>query len=93
MRELLDDLAALGPVPAERLETDRTTRYAVERVLIALVDLAVGRESFATAAEVGLLPEELARRLTPSTGLRNVLVREYVDVVRGRVAAAVQPAY
>jgi uncharacterized protein YutE (UPF0331/DUF86 family) len=50
------------------------------------------RESFAAAADVGVLPRELADELAPSAGLRNVLTHEYVAidlalVARGVVAA------
>ena len=41
MRELLEDLDAVGPVDADRLLRDRLTRRAVERVLTQLIDLAV----------------------------------------------------
>ena len=47
------------------------------------------RESFLMAAQAGALPQELAERLAPSAGLRNVLVHEYVDVDLDQVVTAV----
>lgn len=45
--------------------------------------------SFRAAADVGVVPDELAGRLLGSVGLRNVLAHEYVQVDLGLVAAAV----
>lgn len=50
---------------------------------------ATYRESFQLAVRVGALPVELAERLAPSAGLRNVLVHEYVAVDLEQVVAAV----
>lgn len=46
-------------------------------------------ESFAMAAECGLIPHELATDLIPSVGMRNVLVHEYLEIDIKKVAAAV----
>lgn len=46
-------------------------------------------ESFALAVRAGALTQELADRLAPSAGLRNVLVHEYVTVDLAQVAAGV----
>ena len=103
MRELLDDLDAVGDVDAARLTGDRMLRHAVERVLTQLVELAVSvnghvavarlgraastyRDSFALAAEAGVLSPQLAERLAPSAGLRDVLVHEYARVDLALVA-------
>lgn len=40
MKELLDDLDTIGAVDVERLQRDRITRRALERVLTQLIDLA-----------------------------------------------------
>jgi uncharacterized protein YutE (UPF0331/DUF86 family) len=48
--------------------------------------------SFLEAAEVGLIEEDLAQRLAPSAGLRNVLVHEYLRIDVDRVAATVPRA-
>jgi uncharacterized protein YutE (UPF0331/DUF86 family) len=37
------------------------------------------RESFIAAAEVGALPSDLAAKIAPSAGLRNILVHQYLD--------------
>ncbi len=50
------------------------------------------RGSFTDMAEAGWLDAELARNLRSSSGLRNVLVHEYVEVDLGIVAAAVPMA-
>lgn len=106
MRELLDDLAALGEVSERSLTEDRLSRRALERILTQLVDLAADinqhvvssrtdrapvdyRSSFDAAAELGLLPRDLADALKPSVGLRNVLVHQYVNADLRIVAAAV----
>ena len=47
------------------------------------------RESFDLAARAGFLSSALARRLGPSTGMRNLLVHDYADVDLDRVAASV----
>lgn len=50
------------------------------------------RESFGLVARVGAVPKNLAEELAPSTGLRNVLVHQYLEVDLGRVAASVAAA-
>ncbi len=46
-------------------------------------------QSFALAAESGMITSELAAALRPSVGMRNVLVHDYIETDRGMVAAAV----
>ena len=50
------------------------------------------RESFLAAAAAGFISADLAERLAPSAGLRNILTHEYVEVDLELVAAAVQTA-
>lgn len=50
------------------------------------------RDSFLAAAEVGVIEPELARRLAPSAGLRNVVVHDYLDTDLVLIAAAVPRA-
>ncbi|MCB1017809.1 MAG: DUF86 domain-containing protein [Acidimicrobiales bacterium] len=50
---------------------------------------ATGRDSFIAAAAVGAIDGELAERLAPSAGLRNVLVHRYTDIRTDLVAAAI----
>jgi len=108
IRLLVDDLDAVAVTP-ERLKDDRMVRYAVERILTHLVDLAVSvnghvaalrigrgpadyRESFAFAARAGAITADLAGHLSPSVGLRNVLMHEYVEVDLAVVAASADQA-
>lgn len=58
MDRLLDDLIAVGPVTAGQLTADRLARHAVERILAALVDLAVAINSHISAAIGGQLPTD-----------------------------------
>lgn len=55
---LLDDLESIGPVDVEQLERDRLLRHGVERVLAAVVDLAVAVNSHVSAAAGASLPED-----------------------------------
>lgn len=45
--------------------------------------------SFGELARIGVIESEFARRLQPSTGMRNVLVHEYMAVDYQRVAATI----
>jgi uncharacterized protein YutE (UPF0331/DUF86 family) len=58
MRALLEDLAHLGPLTAVDLRSDRFRRHVTERVLSALVDLAVGVNSHLTAAMSASVPAD-----------------------------------
>jgi uncharacterized protein YutE (UPF0331/DUF86 family) len=49
-------------------------------------------ESFVAAGRAGLIPEDLARQLAPSAGLRNRLVHEYDVIDDAIVLAAVRAA-
>lgn len=49
-------------------------------------------ESFALAAEAGMIDADLAARLRPSAGMRDVLVHAYLDVDHEIVAAAIPSA-
>jgi uncharacterized protein YutE (UPF0331/DUF86 family) len=51
------------------------------------------RASFGAAAAAGAIPEDLARRLAPSAGLRNRLAHRYDQVDYDVVAAAVPVAH
>lgn len=50
------------------------------------------KSSFALATKAGLIGADLAARLAPSVGLRNVLAHEYVTIDLQIVADAVEPA-
>ncbi|MGZ8750285.1 MAG: type VII toxin-antitoxin system HepT family RNase toxin, partial [Pseudonocardia sp.] len=47
------------------------------------------RRSFTAVADTGPIDHDLAARLAPSAGLRNVLVRAYIDLDLARLVAAV----
>ena len=47
------------------------------------------RRSFVAAADTGLIEHDLAERLAPSAGLRNILVHAYLDLDVERLVAAV----
>jgi uncharacterized protein YutE (UPF0331/DUF86 family) len=50
------------------------------------------RESFRSVADAGFISADLAERLAPSAGPRNILTHEYVEVDLDLVAAAAQTA-
>jgi uncharacterized protein YutE (UPF0331/DUF86 family) len=50
------------------------------------------RESFIAAADVGALPPDLAAKIAPSAGLRNILVHQYLDADLDIIKASVGPA-
>lgn len=53
MRKLLDDLESFGPIDRQALETDSKLRYAVERILTQLVEVAVGINAHMGATLLG----------------------------------------
>lgn len=57
MRQLVDDLAGLGPFDAQRFTDDRIAGMAAERVLTLLVELAFGVNSHVVVAEQGRAPD------------------------------------
>lgn len=48
-----------------------------------------GHDSFLALAAIGAIGEDLAERLAPSAGLRNILVHRYVDIRTDLVADAI----
>ncbi|GAA3600641.1 hypothetical protein GCM10022199_00040 [Marihabitans asiaticum] len=58
MRDLLDDLDAVGVLTVERLQNDRIARRATERILTQLVDLAADINTHAATSLGGLRPTE-----------------------------------
>lgn len=48
-----------------------------------------GHDSFLAVAAIGAISEDLAERLAPSAGLRNILVHRYVDIRTDLVAGAI----
>ncbi|MGI8814984.1 MAG: type VII toxin-antitoxin system HepT family RNase toxin [Pseudonocardia sp.] len=47
------------------------------------------KESFKLAARAGVITDELARSLAPSTSTRNVLVHAYLDIDYAEIAIAI----
>ena len=68
MKLLLDDLEGIGEVTAGRLEDDRMLRHGVERVLTALVDLAVAVNGHVAAALGNPAPATYRRSLRAAGG-------------------------
>jgi uncharacterized protein YutE (UPF0331/DUF86 family) len=82
----------------ERKGVERVLQEAIEAALdvnahvIAERGLAVPEDyygGFIKLGEIGVLPDELARALAPSAGLRNRLVHEYDAIDDAKVLAAV----
>lgn len=80
----------------ERILTQLVEQAATINTHVAVARLGRSattyRESFGLAVEAGALPADLARRLTPSVGLRNVLVHDYAVVDLGLVVRGVSLA-
>ncbi len=58
MDGVLDDLASAGTLDGVRLSQERMLRYAVERMLAQLVDLAVSVNSHVSATLLGKSPRD-----------------------------------
>ena len=56
LRQVLDDLGSLDGVGAADLDRDRVTRYAVERMLTLVVELAVDVNAHVSARRLGRSP-------------------------------------
>jgi uncharacterized protein YutE (UPF0331/DUF86 family) len=90
LRLLADRTAAdLAAAPLERAAAERLVQVVVDLAVDINSHLVVaagapapetGRDSFHAAATVGALTGELAQRLAPSAGMRNLLVHRYGDV-------------
>jgi len=90
--------ARLAAAPLERAGVERLLQVAVDLAIdinahLAVAELgrapATGRESFHAVGEAGVIDRELAERLAPAAGLRNVLVHRYVDISLELVAQSV----
>lgn len=60
MDEAIDDLARLGEVDRDRLDSDRLVRRVVERCLSHLVDTAAAINAHVAGAVLGHAPRDLA---------------------------------
>ncbi len=97
MEEYLGELEKFKPKSYKKYENDQLTRYAVERLVQLIIDLALDVNntlikksdkypaqdyfsSFLELIDLRILPEEFAREIAPSTGIRNRLVHEYEKI-------------
>jgi uncharacterized protein YutE (UPF0331/DUF86 family) len=92
------DTGRLDAEPVTSLAVERILILLVDLAFAANSHVVVARlgrapdsyaESFALASQAGMIDGTLATALRPSVGLRNVLVHNYLDVDRERLAAAV----
>lgn len=92
------DPERLAAEPLTALAVERILTLLVDLAFASNSHVAVGllgrapdtyAESFALAAEAGMIDGELAAVLRPSVGMRNVLVHNYLDADQARVALAV----
>lgn len=105
MRRLLADLEPYRGATLAQVEADH---YKIERLFELLVVTATDilfhelaemgrsaesyRSAFGIAAEVGRLPEDLAKRLQAAAGTRNILVHLYEDIDYAILHSAIEPA-
>jgi uncharacterized protein YutE (UPF0331/DUF86 family) len=91
------DVDRLAAEPVTRAAVERFIQAVVDLAVdinshIAVARLAMaptsGRVSFGLAAEAGVLDVDLAERLAPAAGLRNVLVHRYTEIAVDKVADA-----
>lgn len=85
--------------PVLRLALERALTQLVELAASVNIHIAASkgspkatatyRESFHAAALAGSIPEELAIRLAPSAGMRNLLVHGYADIDWQQVADSI----
>ncbi|HSL56990.1 MAG TPA: HepT-like ribonuclease domain-containing protein [Acidimicrobiales bacterium] len=94
------DAERLRAEPLTRAAAERLIQVVVDLAIdvnahVATAELGrapvTARGSFVDAAAAGAIDAELADRLTPTAGLRNVLVHRYVDIDVDVVAASVTP--
>jgi uncharacterized protein YutE (UPF0331/DUF86 family) len=84
LRDLLDDLEQLGEVSEDDLVSDRIRRYAVERILTQLVELAVSINSHVAAAILGKGPSDYRDSFTLA-GRAGAISSELVTTLRPSV--------
>ena len=97
MEEYISELEKYKPQSYKEYKNDQLKRYAVERLIQLIIDLALDvnnaliknsnkypakdyYSSFLKLVDLGILPEEFAEDIAPSTGIRNRLVHEYEEV-------------
>lgn len=97
MEEYIGELEKYKPESYQEYKNDQLKRYAVERLIQLIIDLALDVNniliknsdhypakdyftSFLELVDLEILPEEFAKDIAPSTGIRNRLVHEYEKV-------------
>lgn len=92
------DANTLGAEPLTRAAAERLIQVVVDLSVDINAHLVTsetgaaprtGHESFLAVAAIGAISEDLAERLAPSAGLRNILVHRYVDIRTDLVAGAI----
>ena len=88
----------LGAEPLTRAAAERLIQVVVDlavdvngHLVTSMTGAAphTGHDSFLAVAAIGAISEDLAERLAPSAGLRNILVHRYVDIRTDLVAGAI----
>ncbi|THV40943.1 type VII toxin-antitoxin system HepT family RNase toxin [Glycomyces buryatensis] len=96
-----DDLEHRDPDDIVRLAVERIVTQVVDIAVSINQHLAAEhlgraaqnyRESFELVVETGAISSDMAANLGPSTGMRNVLIHEYLETDTGMLAAAVPMA-
>jgi uncharacterized protein YutE (UPF0331/DUF86 family) len=82
-RDLLDQLAELGPIDTARLAAEPVTALAVERILTLLVDLAFASNSHVVVARLGRAPDSYAESFA---------LASQAGMIDGELAAALHPS-
>lgn len=97
MEEYISELEKYKPQTYDEYKKDQLKRYAVERLIQLIIDLALDINnilikrvdkypakdyfsSFLELVDLEILPEEFAKDIAPSTGIRNRLVHEYENI-------------
>lgn len=92
------DANTLGAEPLTRAAAERLIQVVVDLSVDINAHLVTsetgaaprtGHDSFLAVAAIGAISEDLAERLAPSAGLRNILVHRYVDIRTDLVAGAI----
>lgn len=96
-----DDMAERSPDDMVRLAVERIITQVVDIAVSVNQHLTVAelgraaqtyRESFDLLAATGAIGPELAAKLGPSTGLRNILIHEYLETDTEILAASIPKA-
>ena len=87
IRQMLDDLEAMGEFTQQRLREDRVSRLAAERVLTQIVDLAAGVNTHLAAVVLAHAPESNTESFTLAAKIGAIdpeLARQLIPSVKFR---------